>query len=152
MIALNSSRFDFLRCISVFLLWSGSKDSRDLCMLTKSTVYTEQSKHRSVVRIHMNVKAFIHHQFCRKYEYHISTYEFPRTLRLLLSPSGWHDLVLPLRLFEKWNNENFSVAASCELIVGPSWASAAASPGFLRQTIWLCLSFPVDSQDYNGTV
>ena len=55
-------------------------------MLTKSTVYTEQSKHRSVVRIHMNVKAFTHHQFCRKYEYHISTYEFPRTLRLLLSP------------------------------------------------------------------
>ena len=79
-----------LRCISVFLLWSGSRDSRDLCMLTKRTVYTEQSKHRSVVRIHMNMKAFIHHQFCRKYEYHIYiyiyTYEFPSTLRLLLSP------------------------------------------------------------------
>ena len=44
------------------------------------------------------------------------------------------------RPFAKWNNQNFSVAASCELIVGPSWASAAASPGFLRQTIWLWLS------------
>ena len=53
---------------------------------------------------------------------------------------------LPLCDFAKWNNENFSVAASCEFIVGPPLASAAASPGFLRQTILLCLSFPGDSR------
>ena len=58
-------------------------------------------------------------------------------------------MVLPFRPLSKWNNKNVSMAASCELKVGPSWASTAASPGILRQRILLCLSFSVDSQDYN---
>ena len=62
---------------------------------------------------------------------------------------GWHDLVLPFRPLSKGNNKHFSMVASCELKVGPSWASAAASPGILRQRILLCLSFSVDSQGYN---
>ena len=51
--------------------------------------------------------------------------------------------------YRNGTTNTFSMAASCELKVGPSWASAAASPGILRQRILFCLSFSVDSQDYN---
>ena len=70
-------------------------------------------------------------------------------MEALVEHLGWHDLVLPFRPLSKGNNKNFSMVASCNLKVGPSWASAAASPGILRQRILLCLSFSVDSQDYN---